>query len=66
MRDRKLSETAEEMKRVWQWYKRHAYIDKADAAWETISCEATKLSDEMQTELGRNMVHAALKAMSRE
>lgn len=66
MRDRKLSETAEEMTKVWKWYKANAYTDKTDSDWERIGQEATRLADSLRTELGKLLVNAALTALNRE
>lgn len=66
MRDRKLSETAEEMNKVWKWYKANAYTDKTDSDWERIGQEATRLADSLRTELGKLLVNAALTALNRE
>lgn len=66
MRDRKLSETAEEMNKVWKWYKQYAYIEKSDDDWTQIVEKATRMADSFHTELGKLLINAAMNALYRE
>lgn len=66
MTEEELKNDHADLTEVWRWYKRHAHRPKNDDDWSNIAQEATTLVDKLRTELGKNMVRAALQALSAE